>query len=130
MTTDIKNDLDLILANIAQLPTQALLTIQAHIVAQLQQRLPAEIPTGQTLKVGSNGQTPTTLSEDDEPDIIYPFPGSPIYRYTEKGRKKVLAQMFTPERLAELENFDPASLPETSIPMSEMVNILRGKVEE
>jgi len=130
MTTAIKDDLDLILENIERLPTKDLLTIQAKIVAQLQHRLTTETPTEQEQKIASNGQSPATTSEEDEPDKIYPFPGSPVYRYTEKGRKKALAQMFTPERLAELEKFDPASLPETSIPMSEMVNILRGKVEE
>ena len=130
MTTAIKDDLDLILEIIEQLPTKALLSIQAKIVTQLQHRLTTETPTELKPKIGSNGQTPAIIREDDEPDKVPLYPGSQLYEYTEKGRKKWLAERFTPEELERLEKFDPNTLPETSIPMSEMVNILRGKVEE
>ena len=129
MTTAIKDDLDLILEIIEQLPTKDLLIIQVKIVAQLQHRLTTETPTEPKPKIGSNGQTPAIIREDDEPDTVPAYPGSALYRFTEKGVRKLLGNPSS-EEMERIKNFDPDTLPETSIPMSEMVNILRGKVEE
>ena len=125
------NDLDMILAQIEQLSAEDLLNLQEHITAQLRQKISSATNghIASPSQAVANGQALNANEADNKPDIIHPYPGSSIYRYTEKGIKKLLGNP-SPEEMERIRNFDPASLPETSIPMSEMVNRLRGTIEE
>jgi hypothetical protein len=130
MTTEVK--VESILEKIEDLSVADLLTVQERITNLLRQK--TANGTGNSSAIAnSNGHkqeteavtTDTITDDDEEPDKIYPYPGSPIYRYTPKGARKALEAMFTPEELEAAANFDLSTLPKLEKTSTEYISEMR-----
>jgi hypothetical protein len=123
-----KSELELVLEKIEQLTLENLLTVQEHLTSQLRQKvLPtASQATDVTEKQAQSEQVAVTQTEgqaeDEEPDRIYLYPGSSIFRYTEKGIRKMLERMFTAEELERFSKIDLSKLPKLEKTMAEYIS--------
>jgi hypothetical protein len=126
--SEVKSELELVLEKIEQLTLEDLLTVQEHLTTQLRQKAlllssknadlaKKQAPSEQVAVTQTEGQ-----AEDEEPDIIYPFPGSDIYSYTAKGARKVVESMFSAEELKRFAEIDLTKLPKDDKTVTEYVS--------
>jgi hypothetical protein len=119
-----KSELELVLEKIEHLTLENLLTVQEHLTIQLRQKAlpPVSQATDVAEKQAQSEQATVTQAEDEEPDRIYLYPGSSIFRYTEKGIRKMLERMFTPEELERFSKIDLSKLPRDDKTITEYVS--------
>lgn len=108
------SNLEAVLEKIEELSTEELWTVVEHTNARLRQKTSSNNGTSSHSNGVTDVQPQTSIAEADSSFLLV----GGAYRPTKEQIEEDLAQIFTPQELAEIDNFDLSTLPELPKPLS------------